>query len=114
MTYKSLYLRLVAAIDDALTLLEDGKIVSAIALLQKALTRAEEAHLDNDIISENRTASRRFYSLMTLIWQAFIVSSAALWRSFVMPAQQLASTVMGASGIAALKSSALDTTHTSV
>ena len=52
MTYKTLYLQLVAAIDDALTLLEDGKIVSAIELLQKTLTHAEEAHLDSDIIPE--------------------------------------------------------------
>lgn len=52
MTYKTLYLQLVAAIDDALTLLEDGKIVSAIELLQNALARAEEAHMENDIIPE--------------------------------------------------------------
>ena len=52
MTYKILYLRLVAAIDDALTLLEDGKIVPAIALLKKALVRAEEAHMETDIIPE--------------------------------------------------------------
>ena len=52
MTYKTLYLQLVAAIDDALTLLEDGKIVSAIALLKKALIRVEEAHMENDIIPE--------------------------------------------------------------
>ena len=52
MTYRILYLQLVAAIDDALTLIEDGKIVSAIALLQNALIRAEEAHMENDIIPE--------------------------------------------------------------
>ena len=52
MSYKILYFRLVAAIDDALTLLEDGKIVSAIALLKKALICVEEAHMENDIIPE--------------------------------------------------------------
>ena len=51
-TYKILYLRLVAAIDDALMLLEAGKIVSAIELLKKALVRAEEAHMETDIIPE--------------------------------------------------------------
>lgn len=54
MTYKTLYLQLVAAIDDALTLLEDGKIVSAIALLKKALVRAEDAHMETDIIPEKQ------------------------------------------------------------
>ena len=52
MTYKTLYLQLVAAIDDTLTLLETGKIVSAIALLQKALTQAEECHMETDMIPE--------------------------------------------------------------
>ena len=52
MTYKILYLRLVAAIDDVLTLLEAGKIVSAIELLKKALVRTEEAHMETDIIPE--------------------------------------------------------------
>ena len=52
MSYKTLYLRLVGEIDDALTLIEDGKIVSAIDVLQKALSRAEEAHMENDIIPE--------------------------------------------------------------
>ena len=52
MSYKILYLRLVAAIDDALMLIEDGKVVSAIALLQNALTRTEEAHTETDIIPE--------------------------------------------------------------
>ena len=52
MSYKILYFQLVAAIDDALTLIEDGKIVSAIALLQNALTRTEEAHMETDIIPE--------------------------------------------------------------
>ena len=45
MTYKALYLRLVAAIDDALTLLEAGKIVSAIELLKKnARPRRKSTH----------------------------------------------------------------------
>lgn len=52
MTYKALYRALVAVIDDALTLIEDGKIVSAIELLQNALTRAEEVHMETDIIPE--------------------------------------------------------------
>ena len=52
MTYKILYFQLVAAIDDALTLLEAGKIVSAIELLKKALVRTEEAHMEADIIPE--------------------------------------------------------------
>ena len=52
MTYKTLYLQLVAAIDDALTLLEAGKIIPAIELLKKALVRAEEAHMETDIIPE--------------------------------------------------------------
>lgn len=52
MSYKTLYLQLVAAIDDALTLIEDGKTVPAIVLLQNALTRAEEAHLSSESIPE--------------------------------------------------------------
>ena len=52
MSYKALYLQLVAAIDDALTLLERGKIIPAIALLQNALTRTEKAHMETDIIPE--------------------------------------------------------------
>ena len=52
MAYKALYRALVAVIDDALTLIEDGKIVSAIELLQNALTRAEEAHLSSESIPE--------------------------------------------------------------
>ena len=52
MSYKALYLQLVAAIDDALTLLERGKIIPAIALLQNALILAEEAHLSSENIPE--------------------------------------------------------------
>ena len=52
MTYKALYRALVTVIDDALTLIEDRKTVSAIELLQNALTRAEEAHMETDIIPE--------------------------------------------------------------
>ena len=52
MTYKTLYFQLVIAIDDALTLLEAGKIVSAIELLKKTLVRAEKAHMETDIIPE--------------------------------------------------------------
>ena len=52
MTYKTLYLQLVAAIDDALALLERGKIIPAIALLQNALNRTDEAHLSSENIPE--------------------------------------------------------------
>ena len=52
MTYRVLYLQLVAAIDDALTMLEAGKSDSAAVLLQQALTRAEEAHMETDSIPE--------------------------------------------------------------
>ena len=52
MTYQTLYFRLVAAIDDALTLLERGKGDDAAALLQNALTEAEECHMENDAIPE--------------------------------------------------------------
>lgn len=52
MTYKTLYLRLVAAMDDALTLLECGKPNDASALLQNALTQAEEYHMESSCIPE--------------------------------------------------------------
>lgn len=51
MTYKSLYFRLFAAMDDALTLLKSGKPNDAAALLQKALTQAEECHMETDTLS---------------------------------------------------------------
>ena len=52
MTYKFLYHTLFAAIDDALELLERGETGSAARILQTALDRAENEHLNYDIIPE--------------------------------------------------------------
>ena len=51
-TYKQLYAFLVGNQSDALDLLEEGRVIEAILLLEKGLLAAEEAHLETDIVSE--------------------------------------------------------------
>lgn len=52
MTYKKLYFMLFSAIADALRELQSGRIVTAIDILLRASERAEEAHMETDILPD--------------------------------------------------------------
>lgn len=52
LSYKELYLRLFAAITDALRDLQCGRIVSAIHILLRASEEAEAVHMERDILPD--------------------------------------------------------------
>ena len=52
MSYKKLYLRLLAAITDALAELQSGRIVSAMHILLQASEEAEAVHMEADILPD--------------------------------------------------------------
>lgn len=52
MSYKKLYLMLFSAITDALGELQSGRIVSAMHILLRASEKAEDAHMETDILPD--------------------------------------------------------------